>query len=107
MPGPVKPTNAHPSRAAMTSSNPLSRLVRLAVMLLVPTLACFGYYTLDGLEPSRSAWAIPAVLAYPTALVGLLGLVSTLRTPRPSRTRFVLWSLCLVIPVALLLWLRS
>jgi len=76
-------------------------------MLLVPTMACFGYYTLDGLAPSRSAWAIPAVLAYPSALVGLLGLVSTLRAPRPTRTRFVLWSLCLVLPVALLLWLRS
>lgn len=107
MPGRVKPTYAHPIDAAMTSPNPLSRLARLAVMLLVPTMACFGYYTLDGLEPNRSAWAIPAVLAYPTALVGLLGLVSTLRTPSPSCTRFVLWSLCLVIPVALLLWLRS
>lgn len=107
MPGPVKPTNAHPIRAAMRSPNPLSGLVRLAVMLLVPTPACFGYYTLDELGPGQSTWAIPAVLAYPTALVGLLGLVSTLRAPQPSRTRSVLWSLCLVIPVALLLWLRG
>ena len=91
----------------MTSPNKLAALVRLAVLLLVPTLACFGYYTLDGLDPARSAWAIPAVLALPIALVGLMGLVATLRTPRPTRTRCVLWSLCLVLPLALLLWLRS
>ena len=95
------------TKAQMASPNKLSGLARLAVMLLAPTLACFGYYTLDELGPSRSAWAIPAVLAYPTALVGLLGLVATLRAPQPSRTRSVLWSLCLVIPVALLLWLRG
>lgn len=91
----------------MTSPNKLSGLVRLAVMLLVPTMACFGYYTLDGLDPSRSAWAIPAVLAYPTAVVGLLGLVSTLRMPHATRTRWVLWLLCLVVPVVLLVWLRG
>ena len=110
MAGGVEPTNTHsPTRRGplMTSPNKLAALVRLAVMLLVPTMACFGYYTLDGLDPARSAWAIPAVLSYPAALVGLIGMVSTLRVPQPSRARFVLWSLCLVLPVALLLWLRS
>ncbi len=102
-------TNAHlpHPRPPMASPKKLAALVRLAVMLLVPTMACFGYYTLEGLDPARSAWAVPAVLSYPTALVGLLGLVSTLRAPQPTRVRLLLWSLCLMLPVALLLWLRS
>jgi hypothetical protein len=91
----------------MTSPNKLPALARLTVMLLVPTMACFGYYTLDGLDPARSAWAIPAVLSYPAALVGLLGLVSTLRAGQPTRVRVLLWSLCLTLPVALLLWLHG
>jgi hypothetical protein len=91
----------------MASSNVLPSLVRLAVVIMVPTMACFGYYTLDALDDRRSAWAIPAVLAYPAALIGLVGLVSTLRAARPTRTRLALWALCVVAPVVLLLWLRS
>ena len=91
----------------MAPNNSLTRLTRLAVVVLVPTMACFAYYTLDALDPGRSAWAIPAVLAYPTALIGLIGVVSTLRATQPTRTRIVLWSLCLTAPVVLLLWLRS
>jgi hypothetical protein len=90
----------------MASTNVLPGLARLAVVIMVPTMACFGYYTLDALDESRSAWAIPAVLAYPAALIGLVGLVSTLRAPSPTRTRLALWALCLLAPVVLLLWLR-
>ena len=91
----------------MAPSNMLQGLVRLAAVIMVPTMACFGYYTLDALDASRSAWAIPAVLAYPMALIGLVGLVSTLRAETPTRARLALWLLCLVAPVVLLLWLRS
>ena len=91
----------------MSSPAPVQGLVRLAAVIAVPTMACFGYYTLDALDPSRSAWAIPAVLAYPLALIGLIGLVASLRTARPSRARLALWALCVLAPLALLLWLRA
>jgi hypothetical protein len=91
----------------MASTNVFPNLVRLAVVIMVPTLACFGYYTLDALDDSRSAWVVPAVLAYPAALIGLIGLVSTLRDASATRTRLALWALCLAAPVVLLLWLRS
>ena len=91
----------------MSSPARLQGVVRLAVVIAVPTMACFGYYTLDALDPRRSAWAVPAVLAYPLALVGLIGLVTSLRTARPSRTRLALWSLCVLAPLVLLLWLRA
>jgi hypothetical protein len=91
----------------MASTNALQVLTRLAVGILVPTMACFGYYTLDALDESRSAWAIPAVLAYPMALIGLIGLVSAVRAPRRSALGLWLWTLCLILPAGLLAWLRS
>ena len=91
----------------MPSPHPLPGLVKLAVVIAVPTMACFGYYTLDGLDPDRSGWAIPAVLAYPLMLVGVVGLATSLRSARPSRSRLALWGLCVLAPLALLLWLRA
>jgi hypothetical protein len=91
----------------VASSNVLQGLVRLAVVIMVPTMACYGYYTLDALDTSRSAWAVPAVLAYPTALIGLIGLVSATRPPRRSTLVLTLRALCLVGPTALLVWLRA
>ncbi len=83
----------------------LYKWLRVAVWVAIPTMACFGYYTLDGLGEARSAWAIPAVLAYPVAVIGAVGLVATLGAARPRRAVLWFWSLCVVAPVALLAWL--
>ena len=83
------------------------RLIKVAVMIVVPTMACFGYYTQGALPESKSAWAIPAVLAYPAAVIGVIGWVAALRPPRRSRRVLVLWALCVAVPSVLLLWLRA
>lgn len=83
------------------------RLLKLAVMVLVPTMACFGYYTLDALPPARTAWAIPAVLAYPVCVIGVSGLVAALRVPRRPPRVLAVWALCIALPGALLFWLRG
>lgn len=90
----------------MSATDHVSRLLRVAVMLALPTLTCFGYYTLDGLPAERNAWAIPAVLAYPLVLIGAVGLMSALRAPARSRLALALWALCTAVPLALLTWLR-
>ena len=82
-------------------------LIKLAVIIAVPTMACFGYYTLDALPDSKSAWAVPAVLAYPAAVCGAIGLVAALRAPQRSTRMLALWALCIAAPCALLLWLRA
>jgi uncharacterized membrane protein YsdA (DUF1294 family) len=90
----------------MKPEDRMQRFVRLAVMLAVPTLACFGYYTLEALPAARSAWAVPAVLAYPMALVGAIGSLAALRAAQKSALRTTLWALCLLVPLAFLVWLR-
>jgi hypothetical protein len=90
----------------LSAPDRVQRLLRLAVMVLAPTLTCLGYYTLDALPAARSAWALPAVLAYPLALIGGAGLVSALRARAGSRRAISLWALCLLAPLALLTWLR-
>ena len=83
------------------------RLLRLAVMVGVPALACQGWYTAEALPAARSAWAIPAMLALPLALIGSVGWVSALRAAEASRLRMTLWALCTAAPIALWLWLRA
>ena len=91
----------------MKRPDSMHNLVRLAVAVAVPTMACFGYYTLDALGEARSAWAIPAVLAYPLALIGAVGVVLALRAPQRHNGVLLLWSLCVAVPTALLIWLRA
>ena len=90
----------------MSAPDPVNRLLRVAVMLALPTLACFGYYTLDALPAERSTWAIAAVLAYPSVLIGTIGLVSALRRQPRSNRSVALWTMCAAVPLGLLTWLR-
>ena len=85
----------------------VQRLLRLAVMVALPALACQGWYTADALPAARSAWAIPAMLALPLALVGTVGWVTALRAAEPSRLRTAFWAVCAAAPIGLWLWLRA
>jgi hypothetical protein len=79
-------------------------LLRLAVAVALPTVACAGWYTLDDLHPEHSAWAVPVVLAYPLLLIGAVGVVSQWRSPRRSALRMGLSAACIVLP-AIVLWI--
>jgi hypothetical protein len=85
-------------------SDPKSLIVRLAIAVALPTIACFGYYALDDLAPEHSAWAVPVVLAYPLLLIGVVGCVA--QWVAPQKRSAVLMGLsvaCVALP-ALLLW---
>jgi len=80
-------------------------LVRLAIAVALPTVACVGWYSLDDLRPEHSAWAVPVVLAYPLLLIGAAGLVSQWVSPRERRSTWLLGiSAAFVVLPALLLW---
>lgn len=80
--------------------------VPVVIAVAVPTIACFGYYSLAFLGEEHSIWALPVILAYPVALIGFIGLVTTLASPQCSKLQRRLWTLCLIIPVGLLLLVR-
>jgi hypothetical protein len=82
-------------------------LVRLAVVVAVPTMACFGYYSLETHGDARGYWTLPVVLAYPAALMGLIAFVAALTSRRRSRGKLWLSALCFIVPSVFLLLLRS
>jgi hypothetical protein len=85
-------------------SDPKSLIVRLAIAIALPTVACVGWYGLDDLGPEHSAWAVPVVLAYPLLLIGVAGGVMQWASPqRRSKWLIGLSAACVVLP-ALLLW---
>ncbi len=79
----------------------------MIVVVAIPTVACFGYYSLDGLGEDQGVWGLAVILAYPTALIGFIGLAMALLSPRSSRLRYGLWMLCILVPVIFLLWVRA
>jgi hypothetical protein len=87
-----------------------SRLLRsaLAVMLIVgtPSVACFGYYSLESLGDVHGALASIVVLAYPMAFIGLVWLVTTLSSARRGRPHTWIAALCFALPALLLLAIR-
>ena len=82
-------------------------LVRLAVVVAVPGMACFGYYSLVYLGDEHASWSLPVLLAYPAALIGLVSLASALLSPQPSKRRLWLSAFCFIMPVVFLLVVRT
>jgi len=90
----------------MNARSAPSWLLRAAVALAVPTIACFGYYSLAYVDQEGSAWSTLVILAYPTALIGLVGVVAVLVSRRRSRALLWLAFVCLAVPLVFLLVLR-
>lgn len=78
-------------------------LLRLAIAVALPTIACVGWYSAGDLRPEHSAWAVPVVLAYPLLLIGAVGLVVQCAAPKRSMRLLGASAACIVLP-ALLLW---
>jgi hypothetical protein len=49
-------------------------LIQLVVVMMLPTVTCFGYYSLEYLGEDKATWALPVMMAYPVALIGMVGL---------------------------------
>jgi hypothetical protein len=79
-------------------------LVRLAIALALPTLACTGWYAAEDLGPDHAGWAVPVALAYPLLLIGVAGGVMQWASPRRSAWVLAACGACALLP-ALLLWI--
>jgi hypothetical protein len=76
------------------------------MIILVPGIGCFEYYTGQALGGAVNGWRWLALLAYPLALVALVGLVwSGVQQPRSVR-RIRLFGMLFLLLVILLLALR-
>ncbi|MEH6626367.1 MAG: hypothetical protein V7739_07980 [Motiliproteus sp.] len=91
----------------MTTPNLPQWLIRIAIAVALPTVACFGFYSVDYLDEKNSALILPTILAYPVALIGLIGLARALLSPPPSRNNIVMWALVILIPITFILFVRS
>jgi len=83
----------------------LTLLLRCAVAACLPTIACFGYYTMEKLGNDNPPWSVVAVLAYPAAIVGLIGIAATLLSRRRSHSMLLVASACLTLPAIFVLLL--
>jgi hypothetical protein len=82
-------------------------LIRLAVVLALPAIPCFAYYSLAYVDDAHGALKLLVVLAGPLALIGASGLIWGLLKPRRSKLMLWLAGVTLVLPVLLLLWIRA
>lgn len=81
-------------------------LIQLVVVMMLPTVTCFGYYSLEYLGEDKATWALPVMMAYPVALIGMVGLFRALHSSRRSRLAVLLWTLCIIVAIAILVWVR-
>jgi len=77
-------------------------LLRVAIVLAVPTMVCFAYYTLEHLGDEHRGLTVPVALAFPLALIGLVSTVSIVLNGRRTNTRLALSLLCLIVPLVFL-----
>lgn len=92
----------------MPTSRTLQRLLRLAVLVLAPTLGCSGWYALNDLDTAGSAARWLALLAYPLALLAVGSAIAAWLAHPGSRIRRLGWlaTACLALPLLVVTVLR-
>ncbi|MGC2459267.1 MAG: hypothetical protein WA435_14885 [Gallionellaceae bacterium] len=91
----------------MHTPHPSRLLVGVILVVAMPSIACFGWYSL-GSTPNASAFVRAMVVAaYPAAIISLALLVLALSSPKPSRRRVWVSALCLALTLAIVFVARS
>ena len=90
----------------MISSSTLRKLIGLAVAVAVPSIGCFGFYTLDAMGETGKHWPTLVILAYPIALVGLVSLVVTAFSSQRTTLRLLISAIFFIVPALFLLLVR-
>ncbi len=85
----------------------LAAILRAVVALTVPTIACFGYYSLGTNNPADSSWATLVILAYPLIIVSGLGLVSVFTSDSNRRLKLIFSSAGLLVGILVLVIARG
>lgn len=91
----------------MKSQRTLQFLLRIAVILAIPTMACTAYYTLERLGDANTHLTAPVALAFPLLLIGLVSTVSVVMNGKRTNARLAASLLCLIVPLLFLasIWL--
>lgn len=87
----------------MNIPRPAEWLIRLAVALALPTLACTAWYAGDALAPEQRGWQPALTLAFPVLLMALAAFVVELVSPKRSNRKLAVLAAFVVLPVILLL----
>lgn len=82
-------------------------LIRLVIIVALPTVSCFGYYTLDYIDTSKGWLVLLVIAAYPTALIGVVGFFMSVTSSGRNRFATLLWAICVLVPVIFIGFIRA
>ena len=82
------------------------KLLALALVIALPSLGCFSYYSIEGSGSNSAIPALAVLLAYPILLISLTTAVADRFSKRPSKYRLWLAGICLMVSSGILLWAR-
>lgn len=90
----------------MLDSSVLRWLIAVIVAITVPSIACFGFYSLDAAGEVGKRWPYLVILAYPVALIGLIWLLASVLSARYTLRGLLFPTACFAIPALFLLVIR-
>jgi len=90
----------------MLDSSILRWLIAVIVAISVPSIACFGFYSLDAAGDVGRRWPSLVILAYPVALIGLIWLVASVFSAKRTLRGLLFPAACFVVPALFLLIIR-
>lgn len=82
------------------------KLLILTLIVALPSLGCFSYYTFEGNDVDNPLAALAMLLSYPVLLISLATIISLRYSKRPHPIGLWLVGICLVVSSAILLWAR-
>ncbi|WP_446808603.1 hypothetical protein ACH50O_15125 [Methylomonas sp. 2BW1-5-20] len=82
------------------------KLLMLALIVALPSLGCFSYYTAEDADPSTTLPALAILLAYPALLISLAAIIALRVSKKTSRLGSWLAGSCLIVSAAILLIAR-
>ncbi|TCV88225.1 MULTISPECIES: hypothetical protein [Methylomonas] len=87
----------------------IHKLLILTLIIALPSLGCFSYYTIDKVNAGANAKlpALAILLAYPALLISLASFIVLRVSTRPSRLGSWLAAICLITSGAILLIARD
>jgi hypothetical protein len=82
-------------------------LVGVVIALAMPSIACFGWYSLASADKAGALVQAVVVAAYPAAILSLALLVLAHFSSRRSRRRVLVSAICLALSLAVVFVARS
>lgn len=85
----------------------LRKLLMLALVVALPSLGCFSYYTFENAEQRSSIPPFATLVAYPALLISLAGVLTCRFSARRFDIGVWIFGAVLAASLTILLWARS